>query len=476
MSNVREVRSGWVSERIDEVARLNPSREGLALDQSSLVHFVPMAAVEEEFGGIDVTMKRPLHEVAKGYTVFRPDDVIFAKITPCMENGKLAVIPNLEHGWAFGSTEFHVLRSSKAVRPRWLAFFLSQSELRRHAQRSMTGSAGQLRVPLTWLSEQIIPIAPLVEQDRVIAKIDELFYELDAGVESLERIQNKLKRFRASVLEAAIGGRLVSNHATPRIAALGELIDSLGQGWSPKCEPEREPLDDEWAIIKTTAVQPMLYQGHECKALPAKMNSRSHLEIMPGDILMTRKGRGGRAGVTCLVRSTRRHNMVCDTVYRFRCKNSVIQPEYLEIALNAPTVLAQIYYKKTGNVNSGVNLTHSRLSEITIPVPPLQTQKEIVEVVAQRLSISDSIEVTILNNLKRAARLRQGILKRAFEGRLVPQDPNDEPAERLLARIRDQRQPATPSTNGSARSRGRGQPLKGGSTLPLFAQDDGDDP
>ena len=196
------------------MATLNPKREGLELAPTALVHFVPMAAVKEAFGGVDVSTTRPLFEVVKGYTVFRTHDVIMAKITPCMENGKLAVIPHLEHGWAFGSTEFHVLRSTEAVRPSWLAHFLSQTDKRRDAQRAMTGSAGQLRVPLTWIAEQIIPIAPLSEQDRIVAKIDELVSDLDAGVAALERVRANLKRYRAAVLKAAVAGRLTEEWRT----------------------------------------------------------------------------------------------------------------------------------------------------------------------------------------------------------------------------------------------------------------------
>ena len=122
-----------------------------------------------------------------------------------------------------------------------------------------------------------------------------------------------------------------------------------------------------------------------------------------------------------------------------------------------------------------LNFTTRHRCELPVPLPPDEEQAEIVTEVERRLSIVDEIEAQVEANLKRAARLRQGILKRAFEGRLVPQDPNDEPAEQLLARIRDQRQSTSPSTNGSPRSRRPGRPRKGGPAMPLFAQDDGDD-
>jgi len=162
--------------------------------------------------------------------------------------------------------------------------------------------------------------------------------------------------------------------------------------------------------------------------------------------------------------------MVCDTVYRFRCRESVVKPEYLEIALNAPSVLGQIYYKKTGNVNSGVNLTQGRLMEIVVPVPSITTQESIIEVVERSLSIAGTAEQAVLANMKRAERLRQSILEWAIVGRLVPQDPSDEPADKLLERIGQRR----PATNGSPGARKRRRPRMGGSTLPLFPEGDQD--
>jgi type I restriction enzyme S subunit len=131
--------------------------------------------------------------------------------------------------------------------------------------------------------------------------------------------------------------------------------------------------------------------------------------------------------------------MLCDTVYRFRCKAGTVKPEYLEIAMNAPSVLGQLYYQKTGNVNSGVNLTQARLLQIMVPVLPITIQEQVVNAVERCLSIAGSTKQSVLAGIKRAARLQQGILKRAFEGKLVPQDPADEPAAILLERIKRER-------------------------------------
>ena len=103
---------------------MNPRPFTVAPSEDDLVTFLPMNAVEEESGRIDASRKRPWKEVRSGYTRFQDGDVLFAKITPCMENGKCAVVRNLEGGRGAGSTEFHVLRATDGIRSKLLFFYL----------------------------------------------------------------------------------------------------------------------------------------------------------------------------------------------------------------------------------------------------------------------------------------------------------------------------------------------------------------
>lgn len=199
---------GWVKARLDAIALVNPTKIVPDARPDEPFNFVPMSAVTEEFGGIDISALRPFSEVQNGYTQFQAGDVISAKITPCMENGKMAVVPELDNVCAYGSTEFHVLRPRPGISSQWIAYYLLQSRIRRDAKRNMTGSAGQLRVPKPWIEGIIIPVAPSPEQDRIVAKIEELFSDLDAGVAALARAKANLKRYRAAVLKAAVEGKL----------------------------------------------------------------------------------------------------------------------------------------------------------------------------------------------------------------------------------------------------------------------------
>ena len=201
---------GWSIATISEIAEVNPRLEVPAHEASSTVSFVPMTAVEAETGAIDLSRTKHLSDVRKGYRYFRARDVLFAKITPCMENGKMAVVPRLEHGIGFGSTEFHVLRPHREISPDYLYRFVSAAPFRRDAEHHMTGAVGQRRVPTSYLAEQRIPLPPAKEQRRIAAKIDELFSALEAGIESLKKARAQLATYRQAVLKHAFEGKLTA--------------------------------------------------------------------------------------------------------------------------------------------------------------------------------------------------------------------------------------------------------------------------
>jgi len=200
---------GWCWATLGEVAFLNPRSFETSPEEDEIVSFVPMACVEAETGRLDPSQGRPWKEVKKGYTLFHEGDVLFAKITPCMENGKAALATGLQGRRGAGSTEFHVLRPSEAVYGKLLLLFLLQESFRRAARTKMKGTAGQLRVPQDFLESAVLPLPPLPEQHRIVAEIEKQFTRLDAGVAALKRVQANLKRYRASVLKAACEGRLV---------------------------------------------------------------------------------------------------------------------------------------------------------------------------------------------------------------------------------------------------------------------------
>ncbi len=200
---------GWRWERLDDVAPVNPRRPLNALADDDEIAFVGMASVEAETGRIDVTNTRNARQVRQGFTRFAPGDVLFAKITPCMENGKVAIVPEIPSGVGVGSTEFHVF-GTNGLLPEYLYHWVSQRSFREIAEFHMTGTAGQKRVPPDFLRDCPIPVPDLNIQRRIVAHVAELFAEIDDGEAALDRARGDLATWRKALLKAAVTGELTA--------------------------------------------------------------------------------------------------------------------------------------------------------------------------------------------------------------------------------------------------------------------------
>ena len=185
---------GWGMSSLGEICEINPKKsQDARLTNGLLVSFVPMPSVSES-GDIDATQVKPYDEVKTGFTYFAENDVLFAKITPCMENGKGAVATGLYNGIGFGSTEFHVLRPAKeTATPRWIYTLTVFPQFRIDAASNMTGSAGQRRVPASFLENYRVSVPPLELQNRFAAFVAEVDKSKLAVKQSLEKLETLKK-------------------------------------------------------------------------------------------------------------------------------------------------------------------------------------------------------------------------------------------------------------------------------------------
>lgn len=466
---------GWAWATLGEVATLGPKpdRDRLSLDM--LVSFVPMRSVEPLSGYINVEETRPASEVMRGYTYFEDGDVLSAKVTPCMENGKVAIARGLKNGIGFGSTEFHVTRPGPGLTPEYVFFYLIQQTVRSDARRSMGGAVGLLRVPVSFLAELELPLPPFPEQRRIVAKIEELFSQLDAGVEELKKAKAQLKRYRQSVLKAAFEGKLTEEwrkaykgkvepasvllerikaerkkalgpkHKEPLPLDTSELPE-LPKGWAwarldeignsmlgkmlDKAKhttgtllPYLRNVNVRWGYVDTADVASMFFKADETE----------RYSVAAGDVLVCEGGEPGRAAVW----DGRVQNMRFQkAIHRVRLPASIL-PRWFVLQLRVDAWQGRLESYFTGSTIK--HFTGEGLSRYAVRIATTVEQSAVVAEVEQRLSIADAEEKAIDAALKQAARLRQSILKRAFEGGLVPQDPSDEPATELLKRIREQR-------------------------------------
>jgi len=502
--------SGWARVTLADIAEINPKWWSEDPCDDTPVSFIRMAAVEEESGRIDLGDVRKWRAVSKGYTRFQEGDVIFAKITPCMENGKSAVARGLQGGRATGSTEFHVLRPTSAISADLLRYFLVQVEVRNRARMYMKGAAGQLRVSPEYLRALEFLLPPRLEQGRIVSETETLLTDLDVAVAGLKRAQANLKRYRASVLKAACEGRLVPTEAelarkegcsyesgeqllqrilkerrakweadqlakmhasgkppkddnwkqkckepaAPETAGLPALPEgwtpiNLGQvTWSVKDGPHYSPKysDSGVPFITGGQVRPSGVDFGAAKYISPELHSRLIARCRPerNDVLYTK---GGTTGIA-RVNTYDEEFSVWVHVAVLKLVDSA-DPFFIQHALNSPSCYRQSQRYTHGVGNQDLGLT--RMVWITFGLPPTAEQKRIVEEVDLRLSVVDEIEGSVEAQLKRASRLRQSILKRAFEGKLVPQNPNDEPASVLLELLRAERvKPQRPNSKSKS--------------------------
>jgi type I restriction enzyme S subunit len=378
---------------------------------------------------------------------------------------------------------------------KFIAAALQSEPVQAQIKKYVRGVA-QPDLGLAHIRELALPFAPLAEQERILSKIEELFSELDAGVELLKKLKAKLKRYRQAVLKAAVEGKLTKDwreahqgELEPASVLLERILKERREKWEAEQLAQmktkgKTPKDDSWKlkykepvapdtsdlpelpkgwvwakldqllsflrngiskkpnaesgtpILRISAVRPMSVNTEDVRFLDSEPDEFADYVLSPGDLLFTRyNGNPKLAGVCGVVRSLPRKTVHPDKLIRAKIVPFSSLPTFLEIALNVG--YSRIFLASRVRTTAGqAGISGSDVRSIPLPLPPLVEQKHIVEEVERRLSVADELEKVIDQNLKRAEKLRLSILKKAFEGKLVPQDATDESADKLLERIK----------------------------------------
>ncbi|MCB2178414.1 restriction endonuclease subunit S [bacterium] len=463
----------------------------------------------------------PEQHVKREEQIIQLHDILISTANSLELVGKVAQVNNIPQKSTLGAF-ISLIRTPKEFDPKYVYYILTSFNIQNEFRKRASTTTNISNLSTSKLKEVYYPLAPFPEQKRIVAKIEELFTQLDAGVAALKRAQANLKRYKASVLKAACEGRLVPTEAAlhpddyesaavllerilaerrekwvedqlenirqkayarlerekEKARARGEEIHftisdpALKYLTDPKemqkllkkyKEPARPDVEDlpelpegwVWATVEQVAnqrlgkmldkaknkgelrpylrninvrwfgfdlqdIQEMRIEGHELEAI----------SIQQGDLVVCEGGEPGR----CAVWNNDESFVIQKALHRVRAFSGLLA-EYLmyHIASDAQTGRLEKYF--TGSTIN--HFTGTSLRSYIFAFPPQNEQKRICQEVERLFSVIHDQEEEIEKSLKRAERLRQAILKRAFEGRLVPQDPADEPARKLLERVKE---------------------------------------
>lgn len=352
--------------RLGDVVEINPSvRPTIRPDE--MASFVAMANVSEE-GRIIKVQQRPLVEVQKGYTAFLQGDVLLAKITPCFENGKAALVDSLPTKFGFGSTEFHVLRHGHNVDPRFLFHLVWNQHFRRLGASRMTGSAGQKRVPTAYLADYEFLLPSVVEQQHVAAVLDK--------AHSLRRKRQEAMSLAAELARskfAEMFGEPRTNVRGLQTVALGEVAKLKSGDFLPSHE-----------MAGTGDV--LVYGGNG-------VNGR-HDRAMFADAKLAI----GRVGAYCgAVHLTKPRSWITDNALYVSEVSSEVRLEYLAFALTQANL--NQYSSQSGQPL----VSASRLYPVKIVLPPLTLQDKFLEMLS-RLRIIQERQASSLRAIDEMSR------------------------------------------------------------------------
>lgn len=281
-----------------------------------------------------------------------------------------------------------------------------------------------------WISEYSklpIPLPPLKEQQRIFDKIEEFITELDKGIEYLETAQKQLKVYRQAVFKNAFEGKL-TNEKSIRWGKLKEVCESVEYGSATKSKKQ-----GKIPVLRMGNIQNGKLDWNDLVYTSNEEEIERYL-LKKYDVLFNRTNSPEWVGKTAIYKGER-PAIFAGYLIRINRNKNLVDANYLTYFLNSHTAKRHGNKVKSDGVNQS-NINGTKLKAYPFPITTLEAQKKIVTEIESRLSVCDKIEETIETSLQQAEALRLSILKKAFEGRLVSQNPNDEPAVKLLERIR----------------------------------------
>ena len=235
----------WECFKVKRLVRFSPSKSevGNQIDMENIAIFLPMETISVD-GKINCEQKQKIKDMWSGFTYFKRNDVVMAKITPCFENGKGAYLSELETDFGFGTTELIVMRPSKSIMGEFLYFFTMTSKFRKDGEEMMTGAAGQKRVPTDFVKNYIIALPPVNEQEKIIEFIKIKSTELDRVIEKTKSEIKLIQEYRTRLISDVVTGKVDVRDLKVEDVTDGEITDDLDSS-----EDDQEPGDSVEEVL-----------------------------------------------------------------------------------------------------------------------------------------------------------------------------------------------------------------------------------
>lgn len=417
----------WTRTRLRHVVRLNPSKSEIEdLEPDREVSFIPMEAIGED-GSTRLDATRPLSEVQSGYSYFRDEDVVVAKITPCFENGKGALMRGLHGGVGFGTTELIVARPLRdRLCSEYLQWIFQSSEFRKLGEGFMYGAGGQKRVPDDFVRDYRIALPPLSEQTSITSFLDRETGKIDVLVEEQRRLIELLKEKRQAVISQAVTKGLDPN---ARVKPSGvEWLGEVPEHWDVvpcgyryevqlgrMLNEERAQGDDLRPYLRVLDVQWHRINVDDLPVMNFPPQARQRYRLQPGDLLVNEGG--SYVGRSAIWRGELDECYYQKALHRLRPRyHSRDTAEFLLCVMEMATKLGA--FIAGGNQTTIDHPTAEQLRGQRFPFPPIEEQAAIAQFLGEangRLEVLES-EVTAAIELLRER--RAALISAAVTGKI----------------------------------------------------------
>lgn len=422
-----EVPVNWEVKRLRNVATLNPSKSEIAhLPRDTEISFLPMEAVGDD-GTLVLDRTRPIREVESGYTYFREGDVTIAKITPCFENGKGAVMRGLHNGHGFGTTELIVARPSEGTTTSdYLHLLFTSHPFRQLGEASMYGAGGQKRVPDDFVRNFAVAFPPLEEQTAIATFLDHETAKIDALVVEQQKLIDLLQEKRQAVISRAVTKGLNPNAPMKDsgVAWLGEVpahwdVRALKNIVSTPITdgPHETPqfLDEGVPFVSAEAVSQGFINFEKIRGhISAEDHQRYSQKYLPrrGDVYMVKSG--ATTGVTAIVETDQEFN-IWSPLAALRCGDKML-PKFLLHYMRSrhfqEAVTLNWSFGTQQNIGMGV------IGNLSAPVPPLEEQTVIAFLLDQETAKLDTLTAEARTAITLLQERRTSLISAAVTGQI----------------------------------------------------------